>query len=343
MPNPIPGKESAVRSRGITVPWYKLGEDDPIFKDNMRALAQTQRRDMRRTERIEERKEAKAAAAGDTAPLGNNANKPSGGNNANRPNNQAEKAPTNTTKRAAREDRVVDLGGNAKAGGRLGATKAAKPTALGSRLGMTGNTATATVNPAANKSRAKVTVKKADNKSAKGVDKSATNTNRPAAGNNNRPAAGNNNRPAASGSRTRVTTRGGGANNKSAAGVDKTAVNNNTRGSGNNRPATGNNRDTNTGAPTKKAATKKTTAKKDEDTNKKKKGKTPNSTGLAKKLEKRHRRLLKRIRKMSDRSLPPEPPAPLSPYTYEGSKGSLPSAAMISTQKREGIQGTMTR
>jgi len=67
------------------------------------------------------------------------------------------------------------------------------------------------------------------------------------------------------------------------------------------------------------------------------------SSALAQKLEPRHRRLLSRIRRMSKRSMPPAPPAPLSPYQYTGSTQYQPSAAMISTTKSQGLQGTMLR
>lgn len=67
------------------------------------------------------------------------------------------------------------------------------------------------------------------------------------------------------------------------------------------------------------------------------------SSALAKKLEPRHRRLLGRIRRMSKRSMPPAPPAPLSPYQYTGSTQYQPSAAMVSTTRNQGLQGTMLR
>jgi len=67
------------------------------------------------------------------------------------------------------------------------------------------------------------------------------------------------------------------------------------------------------------------------------------SSALAQKLEPRHRRLLGRIRRMSKRSMPPAPPAPLSPYQYTGSTQYQPSAAMVSTTRNQGLQGTMLR
>jgi len=67
------------------------------------------------------------------------------------------------------------------------------------------------------------------------------------------------------------------------------------------------------------------------------------SSALAQKLEPRHRRLLSRIRRMSRRSMPPAPPAPLSPYQYTGSTQYQPSAAMVSTTRNQGLQGTMLR
>lgn len=67
------------------------------------------------------------------------------------------------------------------------------------------------------------------------------------------------------------------------------------------------------------------------------------SSAMPAKLEPRHKRLLSRIRRMSRRSMPPAPPAPLSPYRYEGASQYQPSAAMISSTKSQGLQGTMLR
>lgn len=70
--------------------------------------------------------------------------------------------------------------------------------------------------------------------------------------------------------------------------------------------------------------------------------KLPKSPALTR-LQSKHRKLLKRIRTMSRRSLDliSTPPPPLAPYQYSGSTQYQPSAAMISTTQSQGLGGTI--
>ena len=70
--------------------------------------------------------------------------------------------------------------------------------------------------------------------------------------------------------------------------------------------------------------------------------KLPDSPALTQ-LQSKHRKLLKRIRRMSKKSLKliSTPPRPLAPYQYSGSTQYQPSAAMISTTQSQGLGGTI--